>query len=112
MRTILPLALVVAGLGACHGSEATNSTAGKIRVVAAEDVWGDVARQVGGERVAVTSIVSDPGVDPHDYEARPRDGIAFGRARLVIVNGLGDDSWASKLVAANGGRPRTVLRRG
>lgn len=77
--------------------------------MAAEDVWGNLLSQLAGDRVAVSSIVHDPGIDPHDYEPKPSDAAAVASARLVVVNGLGYDDWASKLVGANPLAGRVVV---
>ncbi len=79
-----------------------------IVVVAAENVWGSIAAQVGGARVEVTSLVDSPSADPHDYEPTPADARAVASADVVVVNGLGYDTWASRLVAADGS-PGQVL---
>src|SRR5437868_1835049 len=67
-----------------------------ITVVAAENVWGSLARQLGGSHVRVTSIISSPDADPHAYEPTASDARAVATADLTIVNGVGYDSWASK----------------
>src|SRR5436305_426444 len=72
-----------------------------LRVVAAENFWGSIATQLGGNRVAVTSIISNPDTDPHDYEPTPADARTIASAHYVIMNGIGYDPWAPKLVAAN-----------
>lgn len=90
---------VAGGLTACATAPPTN---GPLRVVTAENVWGSIAAQLGGDRVSVTSIISSPATDPHDYEPGARDARAVAMARYVIVNGAGYDPWASKLVAADG----------
>jgi zinc/manganese transport system substrate-binding protein len=97
-------ALCAAMLTACAGLP--GSTGGPLHVVAAESFWGSIAAQLGGGRVRVTSLVASPATDPHDYEPTAADARAVAGARLVIVNGIGYDPWASKLVAANpvGGR--------
>jgi zinc/manganese transport system substrate-binding protein len=71
-----------------------------IRVVAAESVYGDIARQIGGDRVEVTSILTNPDQDPHLFEASPKTARAISAADVVIANGAGYDSWMEKLVAA------------
>jgi len=87
-----------------------SSTArGPLRVVAAENFWGSIASQLGGGRVQVTSIVTDPATDPHDYEPTSGDARAIADAKLVVVNGVGYDPWAPKLVAANPVPGRVVL---
>jgi zinc/manganese transport system substrate-binding protein len=83
--------------------------AGTLRVVAAENFWGSIAAQVGGDRVEVTSVISSPATDPHDYEPTAVDARILAGAQMVIVNGIGYDPWASKLVAANPVDGRIVL---
>ena len=77
-----------------------------LQVVAAENFWGSIASQLGGDRVAVQSIIVNPSTDPHSYEPTASDAITLAGGKLVIVNGIGYDNWASQLVAANpvGGR--------
>ena len=72
-----------------------------IEVVAAENMWGSVAAQVGGNRVEVTSIIDNPAADPHDYEPTAVDGRAIATADVVLSNGIGYDRWAQQLAAAN-----------
>jgi zinc/manganese transport system substrate-binding protein len=81
----------------------------QIHVVAAENFWGSIAAQLGGNRVQVTSVISNPATDPHDYEPTALDARTFAGAQLVIVNGIGYDPWAPKLVAANPVNGRVVL---
>jgi zinc/manganese transport system substrate-binding protein len=90
-------ALIVAGCG--QGSAADSS--GKLQVVAAENFWGSIAEQLGGNRVDVTSIITNPASDPHDYEPTSSDARTMAEAQLAIVNGIGYDTWASKLLDAN-----------
>jgi zinc/manganese transport system substrate-binding protein len=83
-----------------------------VRVVAAESFWGSIASQIGGSKVTVTSIIANPNTDPHDYEPRPADARTVAGAQLVIVNGVGYDPWADKLVAANPADGRRMLNVG
>jgi zinc/manganese transport system substrate-binding protein len=101
------LALLLAGCGGSGGSP--SASAGKLRVVAAESSWGSIASQLGGSKAAVSSIVVNPNTDPHSYEATASDGVLVARSRMALVNGLGYDSWASKLLAANPSSARVVL---
>ena len=82
---------------------------GRLEVVAAENVWGSIAEQLGGDRVHVTSVVSNPAADPHDYEPTAFDARTFAGAIVAIVNGAGYDPWASRLIAANPKQGRVVL---
>ena len=83
--------------------------AAQIHVVAAENVWGSIAAQLGGNRVQVASVITNPATDPHDYEPNALDARTFAGAQMAIVNGVGYDPWASKLVAANPVSGRIVL---
>jgi len=82
-------------------TSSTSTSTAPVQVVAAENFWGSIASQVGGDRVKVKSIITNPDTDPHDYEAKPTDARTVASARYVIVNGAGYDPWASKLLAAN-----------
>jgi zinc/manganese transport system substrate-binding protein len=73
---------------------------GVIQVVASTNVWGSIAKLIGGDLVEVISIVDDPSVDPHSYEATARDQLAVSEAELIIANGGGYDSFMDQLVAA------------
>jgi zinc/manganese transport system substrate-binding protein len=79
-----------------------------LNVVAAENFYGSIAVQIGGQKAAVTSILADPNVDPHEYESSVVDAKAVAAADLVIENGGGYDDWMDKLLAASP-RPRRVL---
>jgi zinc/manganese transport system substrate-binding protein len=99
---LAPLLLVAALTAGCGGSGTASSAAsGKLQVVAAEDFWGSIAAQLGGDRVEVTSIVTNPAADPHDYEPTSEDARTMASAQMAIVNGIGYDEWAAKLLAAN-----------
>jgi zinc/manganese transport system substrate-binding protein len=99
-------ALVAAGCGT-PGSTA-NSTH-TLQVVAGQNFWGSIAAQLGGTHVSVTSIVTNPNADPHDYESSTKDARAFATADYVILNGAGYDEWASKLLSANPNPSRKVF---
>jgi len=71
-----------------------------IRIVAAENFYGDIARQIGGPDVAVTSILNNPDQDPHLFEASPSVGRDVSAARIVLYNGIDYDPWMAKLLAA------------
>lgn len=80
-----------------------------IDVVAAENVYGGIAQAIGGNHVHVTSILSNPGQDPHNFEASPSTARALANARLVIVNGVDYDPWMQDLMSANSAGGRHVL---
>ncbi len=111
-RTCLVAVVVgLAGLAACSRSP-SGSSGGRLAVVAAENVWGSIAAQLGGARVRVRSIIVNPNTDPHDYEPTPGDARALASARYVVYNGIGYDPWAPKLLSANPVRSRIVLNVG
>jgi zinc/manganese transport system substrate-binding protein len=82
---------------------------GPLHVVAAENFWGSIAAQLGGDRVRVTSLITNPATDPHEYEPTAIDARALAGAQLVIVNGIGYDPWAPKLLEANPVKGRIAL---
>ena len=112
VRVALLVVCCAAVLGACGGGSAGSpggSSSGKLQVVAAENFWGSIARQLGGSKVAVQSIIVNPSTDPHSYEPTASDGVALAKSQMAIVNGIGYDAWASKLIAANPSSSRKVL---
>jgi zinc/manganese transport system substrate-binding protein len=98
---LVAIPILLVALSGCGGAGATAGSGGKLNVVAAEDFWGSIAEQVGGDRVAVTDIITNPAADPHDYEPTGDDARALAGSQVSIVNGIGYDEWASKLLAAN-----------
>jgi zinc/manganese transport system substrate-binding protein len=88
------------GPNAAKPSEAGNGQSQKIQVVAAENFYGEVAQTVGGDFVAVTSILNNPQQDPHDYEPTADASKAVADAQVVVYTGIGYDNWMDKLVKA------------
>lgn len=116
VRSLRPAAAIAATtaavllLAACSGSPAASSGSDtKIGVVAGENFWGDIAQQIGGDHVTVTSIIKDPDADPHEYESDAVDAAALATAKLVIENGLGYDDFMSKLLEASPNSGRAVI---
>jgi zinc/manganese transport system substrate-binding protein len=85
------------------------STAASISVVAAENVYGDIAKQLGGDHVDVMSILTNPNQDPHLFEASASTARALAGAALVIYNGLDYDPWMEKLLAVTPNGARAVI---
>ncbi len=113
LGVFLAALVAVALLGACATSPSQSSrSSGKPTVVAAEDFWGSIARQLGGDRVDVESLIVNPDTDPHDYEPTPADARAIASAGLVITNGIGYDPWTDQLLSANESSSRIVLNVG
>ncbi|MFC4035968.1 metal ABC transporter solute-binding protein, Zn/Mn family [Streptomyces polygonati] len=98
-----------ASAGGASAADAAAGSSKVIQVVAAENFWGSIAGQLGGSHVKVTSIITNPDTDPHDYEPTAADARTVATAQYAIVNGIGYDSWAAKLLAANPAPQRSVL---
>lgn len=81
-----------------------------INVVAAENFYGNIVTQLGGAKVNVRSILSDPNMDPHEYESSVDDAKALAMADLVIENGGGYDDWMDKLLSGSPSAKRVLLR--
>jgi zinc/manganese transport system substrate-binding protein len=85
------------------------SAASPIAVLAAENFYGDIAQQIGGPDVKVTSILNNPDQDPHLFEASPSVARAVSAARIVIYNGLDYDPWIEKLLSAVANSDRAAI---
>lgn len=96
-------------LPACASGATGGAGMPHLSIVTAENFWGDIARQLAGNQASVTSILSDPNADPHEYETNPTDARAFASADYVVINGAGYDAWAQKLLDANPASSRKVL---
>jgi zinc/manganese transport system substrate-binding protein len=81
-------------------------------VVAGENFWGSIAAQLAGDRASVTSIIVNPDTDPHSYEPTARDARTFADANMAIVNGVGYDNWATRLLDASPSSARVILNVG
>ncbi|GLV56057.1 ABC transporter substrate-binding protein [Dictyobacter sp. S3.2.2.5] len=111
----LLLALASCGTNATGSPSSSSSASTKgnvIEVVAAEDFWGSIAAQIGGEHVHVTSIITDPNADPHAYEPTAANARTAADAHYFILNGAGYDPWAEKLLQSNPSSGRKVLNVG
>ena len=93
-------ALALAALLAFAPVPGARAADGKIAVVAAENFYGDIARQIGGEHVAVVSIMNNPDQDPHLFETTPGIVRQIAGAQIAIVNGANYDPWMEKLLSA------------
>ena len=119
-RLFAVLAAAALGIAGCgngtQSSSTTTSSAGqggtKLAVVASINAWGSIAAQLGGDRMQATSIITSPDTDPHDYEPSAGDARTVSDAKVVIENGIGYDTWADKLFAANPNPQRTLVNVG
>lgn len=103
------IAAALALFVACAAAPFARAAEDKIPVVAAENFYGDLARQIGGERVSVISILSNPQQDPHLFETSPSVLRALAGAQIVIYNGVGYDAWMDNLLKVTPKSGRTVI---
>jgi zinc/manganese transport system substrate-binding protein len=107
---LLTVALLAVPLGTgCGIAKSNPATTGIVKVVAAENFWGDITRQLGGAHVQVRSIISDPTADPHQYESDAGDATAVADSDVVIKNGGGYDDAIAKLLSVSSSRSRVVV---
>ncbi len=102
----LPRRFLLASALALLGSQAF--AADKLPVTASFSILGDLVRVVGGDRVAVTTLVG-PNEDAHVFEAKPADAKTLLASSLVVTNGLGFEPWAAKLIKSAGYKGETVV---
>jgi zinc/manganese transport system substrate-binding protein len=103
----LAVAAIIAGLSATSAwSQTTTKT---VNIVAAENFYGDIAKQIGGSGVKVTSILSNPDQDPHLFEASPSVARNVSAARIVIYSGIDYDPWMEKLLKAARSGDRKII---
>jgi len=105
---------LLAGCGSSSDSGGDGSgaqepvAASKITVVASTNVYGDIVEQIGGAKVDVTSIISDPDQDPHSYEANTQNQLALSKAKLVVENGGGYDDFVDRMLKSSGASAEVV----
>ena len=106
--TALAVLVSTAACGSADDGPSSGSAAGsppgsdgELTVVASTNVWGDIAATIGGPRVHVTSLITDPKSDPHSFQASPRTQLAVSRADVLIENGGGYDDWMTTLRTAS-----------
>jgi zinc/manganese transport system substrate-binding protein len=88
---------------------AARAADGKIDVVAAENFYGGVAKQIGGDRVSVVSILSNPDQDPHLFEVSPTSIRQIAAAQIVVYNGADYDPWIEKLLKVTAKQGRVAI---
>jgi zinc/manganese transport system substrate-binding protein len=108
-RIVIGAILIVTLAGCVVPGSASTHSSGTLSVVAGENEYGNLAQQIGGKYVHVTSIMSNPNTDPHTYEVSPSVGQEVSTANLVIENGLGYDSFLAKLLSASPSEKRAVI---
>jgi zinc/manganese transport system substrate-binding protein len=81
-----------------------------ISIVAAENFYGGVAQQIAGSTAMVTSIMSNPNQDPHEFQTDAATAKAVASADIVIYSGIGYDDWMEKLLCVQGKQSRVVSK--
>ena len=106
---VMALALTAAGCasGATPANSADSTT--MINAIGAENEYANVLAQIGGRYVHVTSILNNPNTDPHTFEASPAVAQEVSGASLIVQNGVGYDSWISRMEAASPNSHRKVI---
>ena len=107
MRPIPFLAALLVAVPLLTGTSARAED--KLTIVAAENFYGDLARQIGGSNVTVTSILSNPDDDPHLFETSPSTARTIADAKIIIYNGADYDPWMDKLLSASTSKDRTTI---
>lgn len=108
MRLPISARLVAASLGAvlalagCASGPSDTTADGRTQIVASTGVWGDIAATVGGDAVHVSTIISEPGMDPHEYQTTPADVLAVAKADLVVYNGGHYDQFMESILDSSG----------
>lgn len=105
---LLSLSLAFAALLVSSCSSSHQNSQSKIKIVAGENPWGIIASQLGGKYVAVTSFIQNPNADPHLFEASSADAALVAQANIVIINGLGYDTFLNEMLSASGNNPATI----
>jgi len=101
--------IIIFAVAAAVGSaRAQNASSGPLNVVATFSILGDFAKNVGGDRISVTTLVG-PNSDTHVYTPTPADAKKIADAKLVVVNGLGLEGWLPRLVKSSGSKAVTVV---
>lgn len=99
--TFILAALLVVGILIVISGQQNSTNSKPIRVAASLNFYGEAAKEVAGRYGQVTTFINNSAVDPHDYQAGTKQARSVANANVVIVNGLGYDSWLSKMATAN-----------
>ena len=95
VTAIAGLSLLLSACSTTAGSQQEGS--GAIEVVTSTNVYGDIVREIGGDKVNVKALITKASQDPHSYEATTQDKLAVSKAKLVVENGGGYDDFIHKL---------------
>ncbi|KUM74283.1 metal ABC transporter solute-binding protein, Zn/Mn family [Streptomyces griseorubiginosus] len=95
--------------GSGGSASAAPAASSKVAVVASTNVYGDIVSRIGGDKVSVTSVISDPDQDPHSYEASTQNQLALSKAKVVVENGGGYDDFVDRMLKSGGNSSAEVI---
>lgn len=104
-RFAAPTLLLALALAGCSGEQPQSSNDGDISIVASTNVYGDIAASIAGDSATVTSFITNPAQDPHEYEASAQDRLALDKADVVVKNGGGFDPFMEALLESGKAQP-------
>ncbi|MER7281985.1 zinc ABC transporter substrate-binding protein [Dactylosporangium sp. NPDC000244] len=109
----MSLAMFLTACGSSSSGEPAAAPSGSaggaaVSVVASTNVYGDIVKQIAGDRASITSIISNPDADPHSYEANTRTQLELSKAKVVVENGGGYDDFVDTMLKSAGGSPKVL----
>lgn len=104
IRSWFKQVLLIASISCCFSAQAA------VKIVAAENMYGEVAKQLGGKLVQVTNILNNPNQDPHLFSVTPTVAKKLAEAEVIVYNGVGYDTWMDKLLAAHQTKRQQVIK--
>jgi zinc/manganese transport system substrate-binding protein len=106
---VVAVLVAVAGFGVAAGGAARHDPSRSIVAVGAENQYANVIAQIGGRYASVSAIENNPNTDPHTFEASTSDAELVAKARLVVQNGVGYDSYMNRIEGASPSSKRVVI---
>lgn len=108
IKLLITLGLFTTLLNACSANPNTNAQPNRLKVLAAESFLGDIAQNVAGERLTVETLIP-PGIDPHEFEPAPQDIAKVAQSQVLLVNGLGYETWLKKTLENVGSQQLVIV---
>lgn len=93
-------------------SSSASCSATPLKVAVTTNVWASIVDQLSGPCAEISTIITSPTADPHDFEPTSATSATFAQSQLVVVNGLGYDAWATKIVDSLGNSAPATLNLG
>jgi zinc/manganese transport system substrate-binding protein len=104
-KTAFSLAL----LAALYVSFFAATAQATVNIVAAENIYGSVIKQLGGPYVNVFSILNNPNQDPHFFSVNPGTAVMLAEANIIVYNGAGYDAWINPLLTAEHKKSTSIM---